>query len=82
MNSEQAAAIARLIAPLIVMVGGLFGITIDSESTYALVATFFGLIAAIYAWWWKNNNITKKAQQAQNYKNAMTEKSEPKKSEE
>lgn len=71
MNSEQAAAIARLVAPLIVMVGGLFGITIDSESTYALVATFFGLIAAIYAWWWKNNNITKSAQQAQNYKNAM-----------
>ena len=76
MQNEKTLAIVRLVVGLITIINllllksGYSPLEIDE----GLITTVISGIVAIgaYIWsWWKNNNVTKKAQEAQTYKNEL-----------
>ena len=69
-NSQRVIAIVRLAAMLICGVLGGFGLTTDPEALSTVLLLVVAAIVAIYSWW-KNNNVTKSAQDAQSYLDAI-----------
>lgn len=76
MQNEKTLAIVRLIIGLITIINLLLAARgyQPIELDESLITTVVSGIIAIgaYLWsWWKNNNVTKKAQEAQAYKNEI-----------
>lgn len=67
---ERVSAIARLLVMLVSAVAGGFGLTVDPDSLGTIAACAVALVAGVYGWW-KNNNLTKAAQDAQAYLDAV-----------
>lgn len=69
-NRERIVAIVRLLVMLASAVAGGFGLTLDPDSLGTIAACAVALVAGVYAWW-RNNNLTKAAQDAQAYLDAV-----------
>lgn len=69
-NRERIVAIARLLIMLACAVAGGFGLTLDPDSLGTIAACAVALVAGVYSWW-RNNNVTKAAQDAQAYLDAI-----------
>ena len=67
---ERIVAIIRLVIMLVSAVAGGFGLTIDPDALGTIAACAVALAAGVYGWW-KNNNLTKAAQDAQAYLDAV-----------
>ncbi|MDM8162402.1 phage holin [Collinsella intestinalis] len=67
---ERITAIVRLLVMLASAVAGGFGLTVDPDALGTIAACAVALVAGIYGWW-KNNNLTKAAQDAQAYLDAV-----------
>lgn len=67
---ERVSAIARLLVMLVSAVAGGFGLTVDPDSLGTIAACAVALVAGVYGWW-RNNNLTKAAQDAQAYLDAV-----------
>lgn len=64
MNKEQIISIVRGLAILVVMVAGMFGLTIDEE-TGQTIAIGVAMVAILVYSLWKNHNFTAAAALAQ-----------------
>lgn len=64
MNKEQIISLVRGLAILVVMVAGMFGLTIDEE-TGQTIAIGVAMVALLIYSLWKNHNITAAAALAQ-----------------
>ena len=69
-TSERVIAIVRLAVMLVAAVAGGFGLTLDPDGLATIVACAMALIAGVWSWY-KNNNLTKAAQTAQHYLDAI-----------
>ena len=69
-NRERIVAIVRLLVMLASAVAGGFGLTVDPDALGTIAACAVALAAGVYGWW-KNNNLTKAAQDAQTYLDAV-----------
>lgn len=65
-GTERVTAIARLAVMLVASVAGGFGLAVDADGLYTVVACAIALAAGVWSWW-KNNNVTAAAQTAQEY---------------
>lgn len=64
-NKKQTVmAFVRLICSLVAAGAAMFGIAIDAEMIFIIVACVFAGITYLWSWW-KNNNVTKAATEAQ-----------------
>lgn len=66
MTKERVVAIARLAVMLVSAIAGGFGLTVDPDALYTIVACAVALVSGVYSWW-KNANLTEAAQDAQHY---------------
>lgn len=64
MNKEQIISLVRGLAILVVMVAGMFGLTLDEE-TGQTIAIGVAMVAILVYSLWKNHNITAAAALAQ-----------------
>lgn len=69
-NSERIIALIRLAAMLACGVLGGFGLTTDPEALSTVLLVAAAAVVAVYSWW-KNANVTKAAQDAQAYLDAI-----------
>lgn len=69
-TAERISAIARLVVLLASAVAGGFGLTVDPDALGTIAACAVALVAGVWGWW-KNNNLTKAAQDAQAYLDAI-----------
>ena len=69
-DRDRIVAIVRLLVMLASAVAGGFGLTVDADSLGTIVACAVAVVAGVYSWW-KNNNVTKAAQTAQHYLDAI-----------
>ena len=69
-TAERISAIARLVVLLASAVAGGFGLTLDPDSLGTIAACAVALVSGVYSWW-RNNNVTKAAQDAQAYLDAI-----------
>lgn len=69
-NSQRVIAIIRLVAMLVCGVLGGFGLTTDPDALSTVLLIVVASCVAVYSWW-KNNNVTKAAQDAQEYLDAV-----------
>lgn len=69
-NSERIIALIRLAAMLICGVLGGFGLTTDPDALSTVLLVVAASAVAVYSWW-KNANVTKAAQDAQAYLDAI-----------
>lgn len=69
-NSERIIALIRLAAMLACGVLGGFGLTTDPEALSTALLVVAAAVVAVYSWW-KNANVTKAAQDAQAYLDAI-----------
>lgn len=69
-SRERVVAIIRLLVMLASAVAGGFGLTLDPDSLGTIAACAVALVAGVYSWW-RNNNVTKAAQDAQAYLDAI-----------
>ena len=69
-NSERVIAIVRLVAQAVAMVAGGFGLVVDTDGLATIVLCIVAAVMSVYNWW-KNSNITKAAQAAQEYLDAI-----------
>lgn len=65
-TKERVVAVARLAVMLVAAVAGGFGLTVDPDALYTIVACAVALVAGVYSWW-KNANLTEAATEAQHY---------------
>lgn len=65
-TKERVVAIARLCVMLVSAVAGGFGLTVDADSLYTVVACGIALGSALWCWY-RNNNLTEAAAAAQAY---------------
>lgn len=76
--NELSKAIIRLLVTFILVLNagltakGLNPIPFDEATVTDVLTQIFAGGAIIWSWW-KNNNVTKKAQEAQDYKKALAE---------
>lgn len=69
-TKDRIVAIVRLTVMLIATAAGCFGLAVDADALLTFAALAVGLVAGVVSWW-KNSNMTKAAQQAQNYLDAI-----------
>lgn len=69
-SRERIVAIVRLLVMLASAVAGGFGLTLDPDSLGTIAACAVALVSGVYSWW-RNNNVTKAAQDAQAYLDAI-----------
>ena len=69
-DNQRIVAIVRLLVMLASAVAGGFGLALDPDSLGTIAACAVALVAGVYGWW-KNNNLTKAAQDAQAYLDAI-----------
>jgi uncharacterized membrane protein YfcA len=69
-NSERIIALIRLAAMLACGALGGFGLTTDPEALSTVLLVVAAAVVAVYSWW-KNANVTKAAQDAQAYLDAI-----------
>ena len=69
-NSERITAIVRLVVQVVSTAGAGFGLTVDADGLATIVLCVVAAASGIYNWW-RNNNITKGAQHAQEYLDAL-----------
>ena len=74
-DRDRIVAIVRLLVMLASAVAGGFGLTVDADSLGTIAACAVAVVAGVYSWW-KNNNITKAAQDAQAYLDAIKKREE------
>ena len=74
-NAERVKAVARLAVALVAAVAGGFGLTVDPDALSTIVLCAVATAAGVYGWW-KNNNVTKAAQDAQAYLDAIKKREE------
>lgn len=61
---QTAAALARLLAGLVVIVAAWLGVDLDADIAESAVIAVIALGALAYLWWWKDNPVTKAARTA------------------
>lgn len=69
-NSERVIAIVRLVAQVVAMVAGGFGLVVDTDGLATIVLCIVAAVMGVYNWW-INSNITIAAQEAQKYLDAI-----------
>lgn len=69
-TTEKIIAIVRLAVTLVAMVASAFGLIVDADSLFTIVACIAAVVAAIVSWW-KNSNITEAAARAQEYLDSL-----------
>ena len=69
-NPERIIALIRLAAMLACGVLGGFGLTTDPEALSTVLLVVAAGAVSVYSWW-RNNNVTKAAQDAQAYLDAI-----------
>lgn len=74
-DRDRIVAIVRLLVMLASAVAGGFGLTVDADSLGTIAACAVAVVAGVYSWW-KNNNVTKAAQDAQAYLDAIKKREE------
>ena len=69
-NSQRVTAIVRLAVMVVSAVAGGFGLAVDADSLFTVLTCVVAAVVAVWSWW-ANNNVTKAAQHAQEYLDAL-----------
>lgn len=69
-NSQRITAIVRLVVMVVSAIAGGFGLAVDADGLFTVIMCVVAAVAAVWSWW-ANNNVTKAAQHAQEYLDAI-----------
>lgn len=70
MNTQSVIALIRIVAPLVVSAFGAAGVAMDLDTVTCVLVIVAGGIVSVYTGW-KNNSITKAAQEADRFMEAV-----------